>query len=1299
MPGDSRERRTPNDEADKGLGGLDDSDSSGGSLDGSAGRFGAGGLGVTSVPPEFVIFAPKTLPQMNKVTATGMMSGSSAMDAMSPGSPLSSKVSTPRPHIRYSQQGVGNLRRCVVDISDSLVVVHFQAIMALVTYFVEPVHLSARRAHAVVIHKEQRQLDFKAALDVEVHLKNTVICVPHRTTGSIGSHPMAPSPGIGATRSEHADGGSGRLPGASRRDIKSSNGSAGGLHGGHRRSGGLGMGRHSTAGSSSVLSSHAQSMSALCITADVDYTHAFRGFLRAGPGKITVEVELSVRSMFIAPIHQVQTVGSESLIAPCCAHVVMELMILPERQHLHANLTQLSPWVEFSPWVLKPFSSSMSGAGVGADHPSSAAQAPVTAMRIVSFCLAPVSHSNTTTAHTPHHDHDNDVDSCGTAGGFEREIDSFEGGDGWDAPGYLHKFGSDVYGENHYPKHGRGRSSQSTQPRDRNSNRASNNDGDDSDDDDGRSSHPRFDTLQLRLSLKDFAFIHAAIQQLGWSQAADAENRRIRPTIDERFQYFFETFRDIDNVPLLSELLVHVPLATMMSSVSSGGTAVTESEVQTELHQSQQHQPGLVVGVTDILSDVSDIRITLRNNTYNVDIARLDVRELRFSYHRSQPSAGAEDSHLHMAAGVRLSAWAHNEALDVWEPMVEPFRYPLPPTHPINQHHHHNVSTHLLIPASYPILSYPPYYDPICSVTAIAATDSTESQVHAAHQRDMSTTHVPTHTPVFPTTDGGDLSSPPPVMGHPEGSGDGDEMKDRIEGQDEGEGVPKDAKTAAGGLDPANPRLPSENPGGASTGAMPFDRTTTNIEPSTPHAPTNANGPAIAANVVSQQRVRFDVYSEPIEINAAQGTVVGLIRKLSLADVVTSSSVDLPPYRVINDLGVPVTCSISSGGAVVTLDEIPVGAQLPIEVHHLADAAAAGISGAVGLSRKGLQPHPLNRSSGGRTLRAPRSVQLQSMSREHLLSISFTVLADTFDAIEAVPLDRETYHAFKMRLVRSDRKVYNVEARNSLVVVSKKENPLPEKFFVAAAMAGVDALGSAGTASNKANAPSPQDALAYAVASATSQAVLGRGLGGRGGMNAGIAAAIGGLSHLQQQAQASASAATASVLAAATASNNNSPKKVNALSSFFKAAPSTYPRPSPTSKRPEVVETPPRPTATTPNHHPTSANAAAKTKSTDRDDNIPLALVSMRIKPNGGRELVLRSVVSLKNDTGRVFQLSVRRCGVYDGAPLSSVSVEHTLLPGMEWNVPVQVSRSPLRNPYCKPSLATITNSNFALNF
>jgi hypothetical protein len=43
------------------------------------------------------------------------------------------------------------------------------------------------------------------------------------------------------------------------------------------------------------------------------------------------------------------------------------------------------------------------------------------------------------------------------------------------------------------------------------------------------------------------------------------------------------------------------------------------------------------------------------------------------------------------------------------------------------------------------------------------------------------------------------------------------------------------------------------------------------------------------------------------------------------------------------------------------------------------------------------------------------------------------------------------------------------------------------------------------------------------------------------------------------------------------------------------------------------------------------------------DTKIPLSLVTMRIRNNGGKELILRSILSIKNNTARVFQLSVRK--------------------------------------------------------
>jgi hypothetical protein len=997
------------------MGGLD-SDSSAGSTNGD-GRFGVGGLGAEAVPPEFVIFAPKALPQMNRVAASKSELSSSTASF----SPARAAAS---PHIRYSQQGVGNLRRCVIDISDSVLVVHFQQILALVTYFVEPVHLAGRRAHSLATRKEGGAVDFKAALDVEVFLRDTVVCVPQRTA-------QRGVPESGPTRMHR----SGRHYWTAHRG-----------HAPHS---------HGPAPLQSVA------MSALCITVDIHYSHAFRGFLRAGPGKITVAVTAELRSMFIAPIHQVQTVGSESLVAPCAINVVMELMILPERARLQSNWALLEPWVDLTPTVLKPL------AGADPLLPATAACNTVTAMRLVTFRLGPI---QTSASHPD---------------GERREF--FDDGDGWDAPGYLHNFGADVYND------GRGGSPQQ---------RGGDGDIDDGGGNgDGDAAHTGADalhTLQLRLSLKDVTFIQAALQQLSWSQAAAAEVRRLRPTVEERFQYFFASYRDIDNVPLLSELLVHVPMGL------TGGSATEAVD---------QQLSALVVGVTDVFADVCDLRMTLRNNTYNVDMARLDLREPRFSYHRAQPLAGVEESKLHMAAGVRLSLWFHNEEMDVWEPGIEPF-----------------------------------------GITAIAATDSTE---------------VPT----------------------------------------------------------------AQAPGGT-----PADANNSGVAPAP--SPTARADPTASAPSLSQQRVRFDIYSEPIEVNAAQRTLTSLIRKLSLADVVTSSSVDLPPYRVINDLGVPVTCSISSGGAVVTLDEIGVGATLPIEVHHLADAAAGGpgTTGRAGTSAA---------HKGG--VRA-RTVHLPSLCREHLFSVSFSVLADTFDAAEPVPVDRESCRAFKMRLVRSDRRIYTAEARNS-IVVSRKES-------------------SATTGTAQGPGPEQDASIASAISSFASHAAFGRVVGG-GSVGAGLAAAMG--------AGSSVATATASMITAAQTSHGASPLQSSSLSSLLKPAVSSGNVTnagdfSPASGSASISASG-KSSRADGLALSASPSVASKGRVADRDDDLPLALVSMRIESNGGRELVLRSVLSIKNDTSRVFQLSVRRRAVDDGSGVyTTVSAEHSLVPGAEWHVPVQVA-------------------------
>jgi hypothetical protein len=62
---------------------------------------------------------------------------------------------------------------------------------------------------------------------------------------------------------------------------------------------------------------------------------------------------------------------------------------------------------------------------------------------------------------------------------------------------------------------------------------------------------------------------------------------------------------------------------------------------------------------------------------------------------------------------------------------------------------------------------------------------------------------------------------------------------------------------------------------------------------------------------------------------------------------------------------------------------------------------------------------------------------------------------------------------------------------------------------------------------------------------------------------------------------------------------------------------------------------------------------------------VAFAFVNMRIKPDGGRELTLRSLLTLKNHTGRVMWVLIRRGG--DG-------IAAAIGPGQSWNVPLQLA-------------------------
>jgi hypothetical protein len=138
-------------------------------------------------------------------------------------------------------------------------------------------------------------------------------------------------------------------------------------------------------------------------------------------------------------------------------------------------------------------------------------------------------------------------------------------------------------------------------------------------------------SLNIMLSLKDIVFIKTAIQQLTQSLAG----RTPRPTIAERYGSQFASFKDYEHLPTLAQVLVHVNDSAQWQLVER-----------------------------EIIADICKIEVLLRNNIYNSNIAKVNLADMRFSYHKNFEL-------LHMAAGLTASAWSYNDPYDSWEPVIE----------------------------------------------------------------------------------------------------------------------------------------------------------------------------------------------------------------------------------------------------------------------------------------------------------------------------------------------------------------------------------------------------------------------------------------------------------------------------------------------------------------------------------------------------------------------------------------------------------------------------------------------------
>lgn len=241
------------------------------------------------IPPEHIILGPKCV-----LTELGREKIRVNRRDLSPRpSPRHSRFDPKYPgrHFTYTQQGVGNIRRCIVDVMDTVLLVNISPIQTFLSYILEPIGLSALRQLAHFKEQGLGPYDFKTALDVEVTILDSTIALFHHSssTSSSTSSPLStastsaspPVPTFASTST---------------------------------------FGKNPPNAANTVSDSSALNQTytyAFAIDLDLRYTHAWRGFLNRGPGKVEVGVALAGKTVHISPLRDLfflsRSQGSDSI--------------------------------------------------------------------------------------------------------------------------------------------------------------------------------------------------------------------------------------------------------------------------------------------------------------------------------------------------------------------------------------------------------------------------------------------------------------------------------------------------------------------------------------------------------------------------------------------------------------------------------------------------------------------------------------------------------------------------------------------------------------------------------------------------------------------------------------------------------------------------------------------------------------------------------------------------------------------------------------------------------------------------
>ena len=146
--------------------------------------------------------------------------------------------------------------------------------------------------------------------------------------------------------------------------------------------------------------------------------------------------------------------------------------------------------------------------------------------------------------------------------------------------------------------------------------------------------------------------------------------------------------------------------------------------------------------------------------------------------------------------------------------------------------------------------------------------------------------------------------------------------------------------------------------------------------------------------------LRFDLYALPVDVSISHTGLIGLIRKFSYSDVISTSSFNLPPYVISNKLGVPIHLNLFMGQDEIESMVLQANEIIPIDMETLEELRRKKIR----KSKNLLDDAVINDENAFHN----------HDEEEHRLGISLKLRNDRYESRETIPIDRQGKFTFDM---------------------------------------------------------------------------------------------------------------------------------------------------------------------------------------------------------------------------------------------------------------------------------------------